>query len=87
MPESTKFEYSPIYAYRAVEREIGDEHEVTNDDFRSYFELRKKPKQPRGITYDIEKDSHYYGVSCFTKREVVEQKLKFPNPRKKLAAG
>ena len=87
-PDGTRFEYEPIYAYRAVEREVEDNHAVTRADFRSYFELKKTPKRPRGsLTADYERDAHYYGASCFTKREIVKQKLKFPNPHKKLAAG
>lgn len=88
LPVNTKFTYSPIYAYRAVEREASDIHEVSINDFRSYFELNKKPKMPRGLSLqDIEKDAHFYGVSCFTERKIVEQKMRFPNPHKKLAAG
>lgn len=86
-PDSTKFEYDRLFAYRAVERIASDDREVTLDDFKSYFELKKTPKLPRGIKKDFSKDPHYYGVSIFLKREIVEQKMKFPNPRKKIAAG
>ena len=88
LPESTRFTYEPIYAYRAVEREADNSSPVTRMDFRSYYELKKTPKHPRGLRQeDYEHDAHYYGASCFTNRKIVEQKLNFPNPRKKLAAG
>lgn len=86
-PDTTEFEYDKIYTYRAVARNEEDYSEVTLEDFKSYFELGKKPKKPRGITIDITKDPHYYGVSSFLKREIVEQIMKFPNPKKKLAEG
>lgn len=49
--------------------------------------MKKKPKVPRGISVDFAKDPHYYGVSSFLKKEIVEQKMKFPNPKKKMAVG
>lgn len=86
-PETTKFEYEDLYTYRAVERNWDDNRPVSLEDFKSYFELGKKPKRPRGVGGDITKDPHYYGVSSFLDRRIVEQKMKFPNPKKKLAAG
>lgn len=86
-PDTTSFEYDKLYVYRAVSRSADDNSEVTVEDFKSYFELGKKPKQPRGTMGDITQDPHYYGVSSFLKREIVEQIMKFPNPKKKLAAG
>lgn len=86
-PDTTMFDYENLLTYRAVERRIEDNHEVTPDDFKSYFELGKKPKNPRGLNKDITKDPHYYGVSCFLKKEIVAQKMKFPNPNKKMATG
>lgn len=87
LPDTTQFEYDDLYTYRAVERLANDNREVSLEDFRSYFELGKKPKTPRGMQEDITQNPHYYGVSSFLKREIVEQKMKFPNPKKKLAAG
>ena len=87
LPETTQFEYDDLFTYRAVERKVDDYREVTLEDFRSYFELRKTPKTPRGMSGDFTKDPHYYGVSSFLKREIVEQKMKFPNPKKKMEAG
>lgn len=87
LPDTTLFEYEDLLTYRAVERNVDDNREVTLDDFRSYFELRKMPKKPRGMIEDITKDPHYYGVSSFLKREIVEQKMKFPNPKKKMVSG
>ena len=57
------------------------------DNYRSYFELKKTPKTPRGMGRNIENDPHYYGVSSFLKKEIVEQIMKFPNPKKKMAVG
>lgn len=87
LPDTTQFKYDSLYTYRAVARNIEDNREVTIEDFKSYFELGKKPKKPRGIIGDVTEDPHYYGVSSFLKREIVEQIMKFPNPKKKLAAG
>ncbi|MCI8706912.1 MAG: hypothetical protein HFH44_09305 [Lachnospiraceae bacterium] len=73
--------------YRAVERKADDNRGITSDDFKSYFELNKRPKMPRGVKKDYSKDPHFYGVSSFLKKEIVEQIMKFPNPNKKLAVG
>lgn len=87
LPDTTLVDYEKMLTYRAVERQPDDSHEVTIEDFKSYFELNKKPKSPRGMKTDFLKDPHYYGVSSFLKREIVEQKMKFPNPNKKMAIG
>jgi hypothetical protein len=87
LPDTVLFEYEKILTYRAVERKKDDIREITLDDFKSYFELNKKPKTPRGVNADIAKDPHYYGVSSFLKKEIVEQLMKFPNPNKKMAEG
>lgn len=87
LPDTAMFEYEKILVYRAVERKTDDTRKVTIDDFRSYFELGKKPKVPRGVKKDFLKDPHYYGVSSYLKKEIVEQKMKFPNPNKKMAIG
>lgn len=87
-PDTTQFEYLPLRTYRAVAREKEDNHAVDYNDFKSYFELNQSPKkQPRGIRTDFRKDPHYYGVSSFIDRRIVEQKMKFPNPHKKMASG
>ena len=44
LPDSTKVEYTNILTYRAVERKSDDNHEITREDFKSYFELGKKPR-------------------------------------------
>lgn len=87
LPKTAQFEYADLVTYRAVERTADDNREVTLEDFKSYFELGKMPKRPRGISKDITKDPHYYGVSSFLKREIVEQIMRFPNPKKKMAVG
>lgn len=87
-PENTMFEYEPILAYRAVERKKEDHTPISLNDFKSYCELNKRPKRlPRGKRNDCLNDPHYYGVSSFLKREMVEQIMKFPNPNKKMAVG
>lgn len=86
-PDDTQFEYNDLYTYRAVERTADNHTEVSLNDFQSYFQLNKRPKTPRGIEQDYTTDPHYYGVSTSLSREIVEQKMKFPNPKKKLAAG
>ena len=84
LPDSTKVEYTNILTYRAVERKSDDNHEITREDFKSYFELGKKP---RGFSGNLMKKPEYYGVSSFLKKETVEQTMKFPNPNKKMACG
>lgn len=86
-PFNTLFEYQPILVYRAVERKKEDFHEITLEDFKSYFQLNKTPKSARGIKKNWESDPHYYGVSSFVDEEKVRQLMKFPNPRKKMAIG
>ena len=85
-PPNTRFAYEKIFTYRAVEREKEDFSPITREDFRSYFELGKKPK-PRGVKRDILADPTYYGVSSFLNQKRVEQLMKFPNPNKKMASG
>ena len=63
-PPNTRFAYEKIFTYRAVERKKEDFSPITREDFRSYFELGKKPK-PRGVERDILADPTYYGVSSF----------------------
>lgn len=88
LPDTTEFDYKKLLTYRAVARKADDNREVTLEDFKSYFELKKTPKSPRGmLKVDLSKDPHYYGVSSFLKKEIVEQKMKFPNPNKKMAVG
>lgn len=86
LPDTAKFSYEPIQAYRVVEREKEDYREIDRDDFRSYYELKKTPKKPRGVR-DITKNPNYYGVSLFLDRKSVEQQMKFPRPNKKMAVG
>lgn len=86
-PANTLFEYERILVYRAIERNAEDFHEVTLEDFQSYFQLHKTPKAPRGVSKDWKNDPHYYGVSSFIDEEKVRQLMKFPNPRKKMAVG
>ena len=86
-PDTTRFTYERILTYRAVARNSDDNREVTLEDFKSYYELKKTPKIPRGMKKDVTMDPHYYGVSSFLKKEIVEQKMKFPNPKKKMAVG
>ncbi len=86
LPDTAMFEYEKIRTYRAVKREEKDFHEVTRDDFKSYYECGQMPKNPRGRG-DVKKDPTYYGVSSFLKKEIVEQIMKFPNPHKKMAVG
>lgn len=87
LPDNIRIDYDRILVYRAVERKANDNRAVTLEDFKSYFELNKTPKMPRGLKGDVKRDPHYYGVSSFLKKEIVEQKMKFPNPNKKMAAG
>lgn len=49
--------------------------------------LKKQPKSPRGGKKDFSRAPHYYGVSSFLKKEIMEQLMNFPNPRKKMAVG
>lgn len=83
-PADTKFQYERIYTYRAIVREKDDNTKPNANDFKSYFEEKKRPKAVRG---NCESDPHYYGVSSFLKREIVEQLMHFPNPSKKMMAG
>lgn len=83
-PDSTRFEYESLYVYRAVARKRDDNSEVSLKDFKSYFELKKKP---RGVIETQEKNAKYYGVSSFLDKKIVKQLMNFPNPNKKLAEG
>lgn len=87
LPDATVFEYEDILVYRAVARKQDDNSRVDINDFKSYFELNKTPKTPRGVSKDFVSDPHYYGVSSFLQRERVEQIMHFPNPNKKMVRG
>ena len=83
-PKETQFKYMPITAYRAIERTEEDSTPINRNDFRSYAEMKKK--KTRGRRVDTSK-LEYYRVSFFTKREIVENLLAFPNPKKKMICG
>lgn len=83
-PSGTEFCYTPIKAFRCVEREKDDNNIITRNDFKSYAELGRK--KTRGKIIDIHRPE-YYGVSLFRKKEIVENIMKFPNPHKKMAVG
>ncbi len=87
LPHNTEFQYAPIKAYRAIERTENDYTAVSRNDFRSYFELKKNPKNMRGVRQNLEKDPHYYGVSTYMSEEPIIQQMHFPNPKKKMAEG
>lgn len=40
-PDTTKFTYERLLTYRAVTRNYDDNREVTLEDFKSYYELKK----------------------------------------------
>ena len=75
-PDSTKFEYEPLYVYRAVARKHDDNSDISLEDFKSYFELQKKP---RGVTDNLDENATYYGVSSFLNKEIVKQVRSFPS--------
>lgn len=83
-PSSTEFDYEPLRVYRAVSRKCDDNSGVSLNDFKSYFELKKKP---RGVIDNLEGNAKYYGVSSFLDKKIVKQLMKFPNLNKKLAEG
>lgn len=85
-PIGTRFKYEKILAYRAVKREEDDYSEVTREDFRSYFELKKSPKI-RGLSSNLQQNPLYYGVSTSLDRRLLEQLMHFPTPKKKIAKG
>ena len=84
-PAGTKFEYEPILVYRAVERKENDKTGININDFRSYYELGKVPKNK--TIEEAQKDIDYYSVSSFLDKRIVEQLMHFPNPKKKMAQG
>ncbi len=79
--EGTEWEYDPVKAYRMVLREKDDYSQVTKDDFRSFAEA------PRRGMEKLVKKPDYYGVSVFTEKEALVNKLKLPKPGKKIALG
>ena len=80
-PVGTLFSYEPIAAYRAITRKDGESPDITRTDFMSYAELGKK-----GRSIDIN-DPHYYGVSLYKDKKLLENALKFPRPNWKVAEG
>lgn len=87
-PPGTAIQYEKIHAYRVIERESNDFHSVDRNDFRSYHELNKKPKVPKGMSKkELESNPRYFGVSLFIDKRVAEQKRLFLKPGRKIAEG
>lgn len=55
LPDTALIDYDRFLVYRAVERKTDDNHTITLQDFKSYFELNKTP---RGAKSNYKKDSH-----------------------------
>lgn len=83
-PEETGWQYEPLLVYRMVLREDEDYSNVTKRDFMSYTEKNKSPK--RGMD-DASSNPLYYGVSTFTDKSSLVNKMKLPRPGKKIAEG
>ena len=79
--EGTEWRYDSVKVYRMVFREKDDYSQVTRDDFRSFAEA------PRRGMEKLVKKPDYYGVSVFTEKEALVNKLKLPKPGKKIALG
>lgn len=79
----TQFEYEPILAFRAIQREVNDNTPVNRNDMLSYKELNKLP---RGFV-DPENEIDCYGVSFFRNIGCLKNCFKFPTPHKKIAEG
>ncbi len=79
--EGTEWGYNPVEVHRMVLREKDDYSKVTKDDFKSFAE------EPRRGMEKYIKRADYYGVSVFTEKEALINKLKLPKPGKKIATG
>ena len=79
--KETEWDYSPIEVYRMVLREKEDFSKVTRIDFTSFAE------NPRRGMENLVTKPDFYGVSTFTERESLVNKLKLPKPGKKIARG
>lgn len=79
--DGTEWKYDPVKVHRMVLREKDDYSQVTKDDFIS---LAEAPR--RGMEKCVKKPD-YYGVSVFTEKEALVNKLKLPKPGKKIASG
>ncbi len=69
LPETALFDYETLRTYRAVERKADDCHEITLEDFKSYYELNKKPFTPRGVKRILEKIRNIMVFSVFLKEK------------------
>ena len=79
--DGTEWKYDPVKVYRMVLREKDDYSQVTKDDFMSLAEAPRRGREK------YVKKPDYYGVSVFTEKEALVNKLKLPKPRKKIASG
>ncbi len=79
--DGTEWNYDPVKVYRMVLREKDDYSQVTKGDFMSFAEVPR-----RGMEENVKKPD-YYGVSVFTEKEALINKLKLPRPGKKIALG
>ena len=90
-PDGTLFQYMPISAYRMIERSIDDFSEVSIEDFRSHAERgivpknRGSKKKQGSVEYVNRPD--YYGVSVFTSKEEMINRLHLPRENRKIAQG
>lgn len=88
LPDETQFIYDPFTCFRAVRRKKNDYTPVSREDFRSQYETGHVPNRLRGMNLDNrEKEPRFYGTLLSTNKAKVEQQMRMPSPRLKMAVG
>ena len=84
-----KYEYEPLWAIRAVEREEKDYRELSEADFYSQEEkdYYGGKKRPRGVSYAFSGDIGKYSCSFFKTKWSIANALRLPQKGRKLAIG
>lgn len=85
LPDEVKFEYTPILAFRCVNRKASDTIAVSRNDFRSNAELGRT--NFKGKIAHPEQLPEYYGVSFYQKREELDVRLGLPKKNRKVIKG
>ena len=80
-PPETEENYEAFEAYRCCFRKTGEDKPICREDFRSYFEEKKK------LRGNYLKNPLYYGVSLFCDDKELENVNNMNKPVKKIAKG
>ena len=84
--DNVMFHYAPIKAYRFIKRKQNDNSGITENDFKSNAELKRK--NIKGTNYeDVTKVPEYYGVSFYENTTMLQIRVNLPPQNRKIIEG